>query len=625
MPDMPLRILIVEDHVEDSELVVNELRRAGLHITWQRVETETQYLNALGHPLDLIIADYTMPDFDALRAIDLLQERGLDIPFIVVSGTISDEVAVNCLKRGATDYLLKDRLARLGSAVISALAEKRLREEKRQAEAALQKSERRYRALIENSNDIFVIVDATMRLLYASPSAERILGYTPENMADRSLYDFIHPHDLPAFKDSLQTAIAHPGAAQPLMEHRARHRDGSWHYFETVITSLLEDANIGGIVVNAHDVTEHKLAEEARLNSEERLRAVIANLPVIVFAFDRDEVLTLIEGDGVETLGLNAEEMRGKPIPEAFRHSFQIVENYHRALAGESFISLIDLPNGPTFEVYYSALRNRQGEVSGAIGVAIDITERRMAEEALRTTELLQVKLDKEKELSLLKSRFVSMVTHEFRTPLTTILSSSDMLKTYSERLDDERKAEHLNKIQSQVKRLTALLEDILTINKAETVGVEFNPSPTDLETFCREFLSEYEDASSIHTLHFNVEGRPARASLDQKLLRQALSNIVSNAIKYSPDGGNVYFDLEYQPGKAIIRIRDEGIGIPEDDLNRLFEIFHRASNVRGFPGTGLGLIIVKNAVDAHSGRVSVESTMGVGTTFTIELPLLYI
>src|SRR5438093_5668102 len=155
----PLRVLILEDRPEDAELMLHELRRAGFDPAWQRVETEPDYLAQLQGGLDAILADYTLPQFDALRALQLLQERGLDIPLIIVSGIISEEAAIECVKRGAADYLLKDRLARLGSAVTHALQEKKLREEKRQAEAALWEEAQVATALARVGGELISLLD----------------------------------------------------------------------------------------------------------------------------------------------------------------------------------------------------------------------------------------------------------------------------------------------------------------------------------------------------------------------------------------------------------------------------------------------------------------------------------
>lgn len=623
MVDTPLRILIVEDRADDAELVIYHLHQSNLQFDWQRVETEAAYLEAIEQGIDVILSDYNMPTFNALRALELLQERGLDIPFIVVTGTINEETAVDCIKRGATDYLLKDRLARLGPAMTTALADKKLRDEKLQAETALQKSEERFRALIENAVDYFTILNADGTFQYSSPSVRRGLGYAWEELENQPVTAYIHPDDLPKLEETLQKAMAQPGVAQPMIEMRRRHKNGSWRFVEAIVTSFLDHPALRGIVINSHDVTQRQQAEEARRSIEERLRAVVASLPVIVFAFDRDETLTLIEGQSVGDFGLETEEITGQRVEEAYQHGLQIVENYRRALAGESFVSQVALPEGQTFEVYYSALHDRDGTVSGAIGVAIDITERKMGEEALRTAELLQLKLDKEKEIGQLKSRFVSLVSHEFRTPLTTIMSSSYAIRHYSERLSPERRDEHLQRIQDQVMRLSAMLDDILTIGKAETIGLEFNPVLLNLEQLCRDAIAENQSLQgNNHTVVFTQQAGCPEIYADQKLLLQALSNLISNAIKYSPEGGRVYLSLTCNSNNAILEIRDEGIGIPDEDMEGLFEIFHRGRNTGEIPGTGLGLVIVKNAIDAHDGQISVVSKEGEGTTFTIELPL---
>lgn len=178
----PLRILILEDSPTDTELMLYELRSSKLEVDWQRVETEADYLSQLNASFDVIIADYNMPQFQAMRALQILQERGLDIPLIIVSGSINEEVAVECMKQGATDYLLKDRLVRLGQAVMRAVQEKKLLDQKRQAEAALQESEERFRRLADNAPDIIYRyrVIPTRGFEYISPAVTAITGYTPE-------------------------------------------------------------------------------------------------------------------------------------------------------------------------------------------------------------------------------------------------------------------------------------------------------------------------------------------------------------------------------------------------------------------------------------------------------------
>lgn len=231
--------------------------------------------------------------------------------------------------------------------------------------------------------------------------------------------------------------------------------------------------------------------------------------------------------------------------------------------------------------------------------------------------------LEKEKELNELKSRFVSMVSHEFRTPMATILFSAGLLESYSNKWPEEKKLVHIRRIQSGIQQMTSLLNDVLLIGKAESGKLEFNPKPIDLDLFCRELVEDLElSDSNQHQIIFTIEGSYNQAKMDEKLLRHILSNLLSNAVKYSPENTKVEFNMVYQKNSVIFQIKDTGIGIPLEDQKRLFETFHRANNVGTIPGTGLGLSIVKKSVDLHGGTISLQSEVGLGTTFTITLPL---
>jgi len=202
------------------------------------------------------------------------------------------------------------------------------------------------------------------------------------------------------------------------------------------------------------------------------------------------------------------------------------------------------------------------------------------------------------------------------------ILSSVGLLQRYSERMSAEKRAEHLDQIQIQVGHLAGLLDDVLSLSRAETIGVEVTAETFDLNAFCNSVIAEIQQTTQNHQIRSSVIGDPIPVALDANLIRQAIANLLSNAIKYSPNGGVVKLDLTYEDQTIGIRIQDEGMGIPEADQKRLFEVFHRAMNVGNIPGTGLGLPIVKRAVEAHGGKISVESKIGVGTTFTIRIPL---
>ena len=246
-----------------------------------------------------------------------------------------------------------------------------------------------------------------------------------------------------------------------------------------------------------------------------------------------------------------------------------------------------------------------------------EIARRQQLEEELR------VALARERELSQLKSRIVATVSHEYRTPLTTILSSTEMLQRYSDRLTPEKKQKHFQRVKQSVEHLTNLVNDMIFIEQAEIQALEFNPTPVNVEELVGEAIEAVRPKSAgKHTLNLICPSPCDRVVLDGSLLRLILDNLLSNAIKYSPEGGLIEVELSPQAQEIRLRISDQGIGIPPDDQGKLFKAFYRASNIGITPGVGLGLVIVKECVELHQGRVEVESEVGAGTTFTIILPM---
>lgn len=236
----------------------------------------------------------------------------------------------------------------------------------------------------------------------------------------------------------------------------------------------------------------------------------------------------------------------------------------------------------------------------------------------------IQAALEREREMNELKSRFVSVVSHEFRNPLNTILFSTELLQRYGEQLTDQKKEIYLDRIQGSVKRMSQLLSDVLTVGETEAGRLQFAPQPMDVVRFCQELVDEFDlsEQQLIRFSHYSSESVNSLPCLDDRLLRHILTNLLSNAVKYSPAGEVVELKLSLDDRAAIFWIQDHGIGIPKSDQASLFQSFHRASNVKAIPGTGLGLSIVKQCVDLHGGTITVESEENQGTLFTVTLPL---
>lgn len=235
-----------------------------------------------------------------------------------------------------------------------------------------------------------------------------------------------------------------------------------------------------------------------------------------------------------------------------------------------------------------------------------------------RTAELL-----KAREINQFKSEFVSMLSHDFRNPMNAILLSTGLLQKSENHLTREKKLAHYQIIRSAIKNMDRLLDEVILIGKAESGKLQYRPILLNLELFCRQIVEEIKQSTEGNkvTLIFISQGKSSEGWWDTILLGHILTNLLANAIKYSPAGGTVRFELIALEENVLIKIKDQGIGIPKEDVDRLFEPFYRASNVGSIPGTGLGLAIVKKCTEAQLGQISVESEVGWGTTFIVSLP----
>lgn len=258
--------------------------------------------------------------------------------------------------------------------------------------------------------------------------------------------------------------------------------------------------------------------------------------------------------------------------------------------------------------------------------------ERKQASEGLRKlNQLLELQVHQQnteilkvKKLNQLKSEFVSMLSHDFRNPLTTILLSTQLLQNHQDKLTQEKKLNHFQQIHSAIRNMVALLDEVLLIGKADSGKLRCQLVSLDLESFCRTLLEELSySINEKHQCTLNSVGDFGHCLWDESLLRHILGNLLSNALKYSPEGGTIKLELSRQHQRAILKIEDQGVGIPLEDQKYIFEPFNRSRNVSSIPGTGLGLSIVKKCVEVHGGEISFTSQVNRGTTFIVKLPIV--
>jgi signal transduction histidine kinase len=234
----------------------------------------------------------------------------------------------------------------------------------------------------------------------------------------------------------------------------------------------------------------------------------------------------------------------------------------------------------------------------------------------------LREALEIEQEQRLLKSKLVAMVSHDFRNPLSSILSSAGLLKNYSDQLDEESRLKYFDFIEMSVVQLQQMLDDMLVVAQMESTKFEIKPTLVNINQFVKRIVEEFRVIhTDTHIIHFDSDFNDD-FMIDQRLFRQIIANLISNAIKYSSNEAEVRVALAKNSEDLILQVQDQGIGIAQADLEKLFVDFHRGANVGTIAGTGLGLAIVKQAVDLHGGAIHVESEVNEGTTVTVRLPL---
>jgi PAS domain S-box-containing protein len=380
----------------------------------------------------------------------------------------------------------------------------------------------------------------------------------------------------------------------------------------------------------ALDITGRKQAEAELRASEARLRESEARFSV---AFQASPVfINMIRmSDGVYVLANDAfVNWLGYPREEVLGHTsaeLGMWENSaERDLAWKDMRGIGSIRqrecrwvnrSGQVFTILLSAETIQVNDSPHILSLALDITQRKRSEGELLKT------LEREKELSQLKSNFVSMVSHEFRTPLAIIQSSAELLREFFEKMRPPERDEQLESIVGNTRRMAGMMEEILVLSRLDAGKLDFQPSALDLATFCRRVVDEVLSATNRRCpVELSLASALPQAHVDERLLGHIFTNLLSNAVKYSEPGACVRFEAERESADLLCVFRDNGIGISEDDQEMLFTAFHRGANVGSRAGTGLGLLLVKRCVELHHGKVWIESKVGLGTTVTVRLPV---
>ncbi|GAA5481278.1 sensor histidine kinase [Haloferula sargassicola] len=489
----------------------------------------------------------------------------------------------------------------------------------------LRDSEERFKALFEQSPVGMSRVDWDGRFLQVNSSFARTIGYEPEEILNLSYWD-ITPREYADEEMKILETVRREGSFGPV-EKEYFHRDG--HRVPIMISGMNipranGDYELWGIT---QDITQLKTVEQALRESEKMFRNLFEESRQGVMLHDENANFSEVNPAAAALFGLAPEDFKGRH-PAEFAPEFQpggersdIVarREIDRCLAdGTARFEWSHLhSNGQVISLDVVLSRIPNGDRNLMQAVVTDISKRKQAEEEMKRA------LEHERELNQLKSNFVSMVSHEFRTPLGIIQSSAEILNDYLDQLDPAERREQLVSITKNSRRMAGLMEDVLLLGRLDSGRMEFVPRPLDPAALCRRLVDEVLSTTEGRCpIEFSTAGLPSEASADERLLRHILLNLLSNAVKYSPPGETVSFRAAAQGDDLVLTVRDRGIGIPTADLPVLFEAFRRGSNVGPAPGTGLGLVIVKQSVELHAGTLAIDTREGGGTTFTVTIPL---
>ena len=507
------------------------------------------------------------------------------------------------------------------------------------------------RAMFQEATIGILVVDGKGGIVQINPFAERLFGYESGELINEKMEILLPESYRKRHVDHRQGYQKKPvprtmGANFDLFGLR---KDGSKFPISISLSHMDIDGERFAIAYASDDTSQQKMIKdliEAKHVNENMSKIVDESLSEI-FIFDGDTLKFIQVNKGArQNIGYTLKEMQGMtPI--------DIKPNFNQ----DDFLELLEpLRSGAEEKLLFETIHQRKDQTTYPVevhlqysslahapvfvAIIIDLSERKKYEKKLleysdelelkvieRTTKLkesenkLKIALEKERELSELKSRFVSMASHEFRTPLSTILSSANLIGRYEKTEQHDKREKHVKRIESSVRNLTMILNDFLSLEKLESGKVSLNPIEIEVADFMEQIIDEVSLTAKGNQQIIHTHVGSATLFADEHLLKNILINLLSNGIKYSKEDQNVEILTEDQDKQLNIQIRDYGIGIPIPDQKNMFTRFFRANNVTNIQGTGLGLTIVKRYLDLMKGRIWFESEEGKGTTFFVEIP----
>jgi len=624
----PIRILHLEDDPADADLIRSVLE-SNLSVEIAQVHSREAFVAALEkEEFDLILSDYALPSFDGVAALAIWREKYPDLPFIFVSGTMGEELAVETLKAGATDYVLKDRLARLAPSVLRALEEASDRQGRREAERATVERTTYLNALIENSPIAILWLDADHKVRMINPAFERLFVYRQSEIEGTNVDDFIAPFgDLSRAEVVDLTRRVLSGETVHATGARRR-KDGANVEVEVYGVPLMRDGQLIGIFALYNDITELKRAETSLREAQQFLRQIIDADPNLVFVKDWDGKFTLANRAVAEIYGTTPEALVGKTDAD-FNANREEVENFLRddrevmTTLQKKFIPEELVSNAKTgetrwFHTVKVPLVSPDGKARQVLGVATDITQHRNLESQLRQSQKMEA-----------IGKLAGGVAHDFNNLLTSILGYSDLVL---EQLgQDNPLREDVTEIKKAGERAAALTRQLLAFSRKQIlkpVVVDINAVVANIEKMLRRLIGENIDLkTTLDPSLGSVKADPGQ--IEQVILNLAVNarDAMSNGGRLTIETANVLLDENYthdhvgsRAGRHVmLAVSDSGHGMDAETRAHIFEPFFTTKELG--KGTGLGLSTVYGIVKQSDGYISVYSEQGKGTSFKVYLP----
>jgi PAS domain S-box-containing protein len=497
--------------------------------------------------------------------------------------------------------------------------------ERIRSEEALRESEQKFRALFETSSHGVMLHD-DKQFLDVNPAAIRIMGCQSAAELLGKHPSELSPPTQPDGEGSAAASARHIGECMKnghaRFEWMSRDTGGNTIPLEVILTRI----EIGGrpiIQAVVIDIAARKAAEDALRRSEEKFKQLYELSPLGMAQVNWDGSFVQVNSAFANIIGHTREEITKLTYWDVTPREYEQAEidvldqlrrvGYFKLHEKEYFHK-----DGHRVPVVLNGMLVATPDGRGQLwGIVENITERKRAEAELHKA------IAREKELGQLRTNFVSMVSHEFRTPLGIIMSSAEILAEYLDQLERGEREQHLHSISRNAKRMGDMMEEVLVLSRLDAGKMEFAPEPLDLPGLCARLVDEVLSATDRRCpIELDTDDTLAAARADEGLLRHIFINLLTNAVKYSEAKEPVRFQLRRDGSHVLCSIRDRGIGIPPEDREWLFNAFQRGRNVGQRPGTGLGLVIVKRCVDLHGGSIEIDSKPGNGTTVTVQLPL---